>query len=301
MDRSIGDALTSARSRLSAWETAQSDADELVSRLVGLSRTELYLKRGEPLSPELWQRLDGWLRRRVAGQPIQYITGRAAFRSLDLAVDGSVLIPRPETEQLVEAVLAVLREELARWPSPRVLDLGTGSGAIALSLAREWPQASIFATDASDEALATARENARMLGLAERVQFLPGHWLDAVGGDDRFEVIVSNPPYIATGEAASLAVDVREHEPPQALYAGESGNEALREIIEEAPRHLVAGGLLALELAESRAREVAAWFEGAHDWSEVDLRDDLAGRPRMLLARRERGPAIAPAQWEEER
>jgi len=301
MDRTIGDALDSARSRLSALPNAASDAEELVSRLLGVGRTDLHLRRRESMPAELWHRLDLWLAQRAAGKPVQYITGRAAFRSLDLGVGPSVLVPRPETEQLVEAVLAVLREELHRWPMPRVLDLGTGSGAIALAIAREWPTAAVFATDASDRALETARGNAAAVGLEGRVDFRRGDWFDAIGGDDRFEVIVSNPPYIATGEAASLPVDVRDHEPPEALYSGETGLEDLRAIVDEAPRHLVAGGLLALELAETRASEVAAWLDGAHDWRGVDLRDDFTGRPRILLARREAGPAIAPAQWEEER
>jgi len=256
------------------------------------------LRAGEPAE---WSRLDSWLRRRVAGEPVQYITGRAAFRDLDLEVTPAVLIPRSETEGLAEAVLEVLHGEASRWPKPRVLDLGTGSGAVALAIAHEWPAAIVVATDASEAALAVAGRNAEACGLAGRVEFRHGDWFDAIGGDDRFEVIVSNPPYIATGEADQLPSDVRDHEPPEALFSGESGLEALREIVEEAPRHLVAGGLLALELAEARAREVAAWLEGAHDWSGVDLRDDFAGRPRILLARRERGPAIAPAQWEEER
>jgi len=301
MDRTIGDALDSARSRLSALPNAASDAEELLSRLLGVGRTDLHLRRRDPMPAELWKKLDAWLARRAAGQPVQYITGRAAFRSLDLDVGPGVLVPRPETEQLVEAVLAVLREELHRWPAPRILDLGTGSGAIALALAREWPTASLIATDASEAALATARANAAALGLDARIDFRRGDWFDAIGGDDRFEVIVSNPPYIATGEADSLPADVRDHEPPEALYSGETGLEALRAIVDESPRHLVAGGLLALELAEMRAREVAAWLDGAHDWRGVDLRDDFTGRPRLLLARREAGPAIAPAQWEEER
>lgn len=301
MERTIGDALESARSRLSASSTAESDAAELLSRLLGVGRGDLLLRRREPLAAELWKQLDSWLTRRVAGQPVQYITGRAAFRSLDLGVGPAVLVPRPETEQLVEAVLDVLRDQLAAWPNPRVLDLGTGSGAIALSLAREWPTAVVTASDASEAALDAARRNADELGLAGRVEFRAGDWFEAVGGDERFEVVVSNPPYIGTLEAHELPADVLEHEPALALFSGETGLDALRTIIEEAPRHLVAGGLLALELAEARAREVYGWLEGAHDWSDVDLRHDLAGRPRILLARRERGPAIAPAQWEEER
>jgi release factor glutamine methyltransferase len=121
-----------------------------------------------------------------------------------------------------------------------------------------------------------------------------------LASDERFEVVVSNPPYIATGESGALAAQVREFEPERALFAGVTGLEALREIVEEAPWHLVAEGLLALELAETRAHEVAGWLEGARDWQGVTLLDDLAGRPRVLLARRQSGPAIAPAQWAEE-
>jgi release factor glutamine methyltransferase len=299
--RTVADAIRSCVSRLGAFETAKSDADELVSRLVGVGRGDLKLQQSRVLTPDEWRQLDSWLRRRASGEPVQYITGRAAFRDLDLDVGGAVLIPRPETELLVESVLAVLREQLFEWPAPRVLDLGTGSGAIALALASEWKDAIVTATDASDEALEVARANARRLGLEARVEFRIGEWFDAVGGDDRFEVVVSNPPYIATTEAESLPGDVRNFEPGRALYSGESGLDALREIVEEAPRHLVTGGLLALELDETRAGEVAAWFEGAHDWSGVDLKEDLAGKPRILVARRERGPAIAPAQWGEER
>ena len=149
-------------------------------------------------------------------------------------------------------------------------------------------------------ALAVARANVDASGLAGRVRPRLGEWFDAVPADERFEVVVSNPPYIAEEERATLEPQVREFEPERALFSAGGGLEALREIIEEAPRHLVAGGLLALELAEMRAREVSGWLEGARDWQGVALRDDLAGRPRVLLARRERGPAIAPAQWNEE-
>lgn len=297
----VADALRSCESRLGVFETARSDAEELVSRLLGVERGQLAILREKALEPGQWRTLDSWLNRRAAGEPVQYITGRAAFRDLDLDVGPAVLVPRPETEVLVGAVLDVLRSELARWPDPRVLDLGTGSGAIALAIAAEWPQATVTATDASDAALEVARENARRLRLGDRVHFATGEWFDAVDPDERFEVVVSNPPYIATGEAPQLPRDVRDFEPHTALFSGETGLEALREIVDEAPRHLVTGGLLALELDESRAAEVAAWLDGAHDWEGVDLRDDLAGKPRILLARRTRGPAIAPAQWGEER
>ena len=298
----VAQALEDAASRLTAaTDSPRADAEELLGRLLGLARAELYLQRVSTLNAEERQRLDEWLARRVGGEPVQYITGRAAFRGLDLAVSSAVLIPRPETEGLVEAVLDVLREELASWPRPGVLDLGTGSGAVALAIAAEWPRASVTATDASADALAVAHANAAACGLADRVRLLRGDWFEPIAADERFEVVVSNPPYIAIGEREFLPRNVREFEPEQALYSGESGLEALHEIIEEAPRHLVGGGLLALELAEMRAREVAGWLEGARDWERITLQDDLAGRPRVLLARRQSGPAIAPAQWSEER
>ena len=301
MQRTLEEALETATSRLAgSTGSPRAEAEELLGRLLGLARAELYLQRSRGLDPPQWQRLESWLSRRARGEPVQYITGRAAFRGLDLEVGPAVLIPRPETEGLVEAVLGVLREELARWARPRVLDLGTGSGAIALAVGSEWPSAVVTATDASDEALAVARANAAACGLADRVQWLHGHWFEPLATDERFEVVVSNPPYIASGERDALPEDVRAFEPAEALFSGASGLEALREIVDNAPRHLVAGGLLALELAEMRAREVAGWLEGAHDWQEVDLRDDLTGRPRVLLARRQSGPAIAPAQWREE-
>ena len=302
MPRTIAETLVDATRRLAAASDApRTDAEELLSRLLGVGRGELTLRRTATLEPGVARELDVWLARRERGEPVQYITGRAAVRHLDLAVSRAVLVPRPETEGLVEAVLQVLEAERARWATPRVLDLGTGSGAIALAVASEWPAARVTATDQSEQALAVARANALALGLDTRVRFARGEWLDAVDADERFEVVVSNPPYIADHEAGSLPRDVREWEPARALFGGADGLDALRAIIEEAPRHLVTRGLLALELGETRAYEVAAWFDGARDWSVARVLDDLAGRPRVLLARREAGPAIAPAQWGEER
>jgi release factor glutamine methyltransferase len=299
MVSTVSEALRWAIERLAAHGSPRAEAEELLGRLLDLRRAELYLEPGFEVAPHDAERFASWVARRAAGEPIQYITGRAAFRDLDLAVDPRVLVPRPETEGLVQVVLDALRDAAARWPEPRVLDLGTGSGAIALSVAHELPRARVTATDASAEALAVARANAERLGLAARVTFLAGAWFDALDGDARFEAVVSNPPYVADPEWSALPADVR-HEPRDALLGGPSGLDDLRHIADEAPRHLVAGGVLALELAEQRAAEVAAWFEGAHDWSEAQVLDDLAGRPRVLLARRAPGPAIAPAQWGEE-
>lgn len=301
MPNTIAHHLRAAERALAPLGSPRSDAAELLSRLLGVSRAELVARAAEPLSAAHEERLASRLARRLAGEPVQYITGLAAFRSLDLIVDRRVLIPRPETEELVERVLSVLRVQEDAWRPPRVLDLGTGSGCIALSIASEWPEALVTATDASAEALQVARANAEALGLTHRITFAQGEWFDALGSDERYEAIVSNPPYISPEEAAELPADVREWEPHAALFSDDGGLSDLRLLVEEAPRHLVAGGLLALELAEMRAAEVAAWFEGAHDWARVELHEDLAGRPRMLFARREKGPAIAPAQWGEER
>lgn len=301
MSDTIAEHLRAAEVVLAPLGAPRSDAAELMSRLLGGSRAELGLRGHELLTREQSSHFAAWLARRAQGEPVQYITGRAAFRSLDLHVDRRVLIPRPETEELVEQVLGVLAAQRTAWQPPRVLDLGTGSGCIAFAIAAEWPDAIVTATDASTEALEVARSNAEALGLGSRVTFAHGHWFDALGGDERFEVVVSNPPYIAPEEHDALPTDVRDWEPHPALFAEEGGMADLRVLVEEAPRHLVAGGLLALELAEARAAEVAAWFEGAHDWASAELRDDLAGRPRVLLARRAAGPAIAPAQWGEER
>ena len=311
----VGDALRTATARLAAAGQPASDAEELLSRLLGVGRAELRrlamasdTLRPEAaeaptitLRPEVAAALVAQLARRVAGEPVQYITGRAAFRHIDLAVDRRVLIPRPETELLVDAVLEYLAHgDWSRRP-PRVLDLGTGSGCIALAIAHEHATALLTATDASEGALAVARGNAAALGLESRVAFAHGAWFEAVGADERYDVVVSNPPYISHGEAAELPTDVRDWEPPAALFADDEGLADVRDILEDAPRHLLTDGLLALELAEARAAQVAGWLEGAHDWRGVELRDDLAGRPRLLLARREHGPAIAPAQWGEER
>lgn len=282
----VASALRAAIAALTSSPTPRSDAEELLSRLLDVSRARVPLIGEQTLASEQSTRLESWLRRRATHEPVQYITGRAAFRHLDLAVDPRVLVPRPETEGLVEAVLEALREAGARWPAPRLLELGTGSGAIALALASEWPAAVVTATDGSAAALEVARANAAAAGLAERVRILAGDWFTAVGAGERFEAVVSNPPYVAADEWDALPEDVRGFEPRAALHSGPDGLDATRAIVARAPEHLVAGGLLALELAEARADLVAGWLRGEPAWAAVEVRADLAGRPRCLLARR---------------
>jgi release factor glutamine methyltransferase len=286
-------------------ENGRGEAEELVGRLLGLQPAELVLQAGRPLSAAQSAMLDAWNARRRAGEPLQYITGRAAFRGLDLEVTPAVLIPRPETELLVEAVLRVLQAERSRWPAPSVLDLGAGSGCIALAIAQEFPEADVWGVDASPAALDVAARNAARLGLADRVRWLAGDWFEALsteeavaaGAPERFEAVVANPPYIATGEWEALPREVREHEPAVALFSGETGLEALRELVDLAPDVLVPEGLMALEVAEMRAHEVQAWLDGAREWHGVRVVEDLTGRPRVLLARRAAGAANTPVGW----
>jgi release factor glutamine methyltransferase len=267
-------------------ESRRPEAEELVSRLLGVRRLHLHLHPGATLSVDQQRTLETWIGRRIAGEPVQYITGRAAFRGLDLAVTPDVLVPRPETEGLVDQALEVLSRERERWPAPRVIDLGTGSGAIALSVASEWPDAIVTATDVSPQALAVARRNAEELGLSDRVRFLEGEWFHAVDMAERFEAVISNPPYISEAERAMLPPDVRDHEPEISLFSGEDGLAALFGIVDAAPLYLEENGLLALELAEARADQVLSWFQDDDSWRSADLVNDLAGRPRVLVARR---------------
>ena len=240
-----------------------------------------------------------WLARRAAREPVQYITGRAAFRDLDLAVDPGVLIPRPETEGLVEAVLGVLRAEAAALAARRACSTSAPARAPSRSRSRaEWPAAVVTATDASAAALAVARANAAALGLAERVRFAARR---LVRGRRRATTASRSwsrtRPTSPTGEWDELpAGRARLRAARRRCSPARAGWTTLREIVDEAPRHLVAGGLLALELAEKRAHEVAGWLGGAPDWQAVEVRDDLAGRPRYLLARAAVRP-LTSAGW----
>ena len=205
--------------------------------------------------------------------------GTAEFCGLTLKADRRALVPRPETERLVE----LLQERCTPAPA-RVLDLGTGSGCIALALAAAWPGAEVVAVDASDDALALARENGEATGLAARVQWLKSDWFSAVPVDARFDLIVSNPPYLTAEETAAAEPEVRTYEPAAALTAAESGMADLRKIIAEAPRFLAPGGWLAMETGIAQHAELLA------DLAKAGLRDgesvkDLAERDRFVFAR----------------
>jgi release factor glutamine methyltransferase len=233
------------------------------------------------------QHLDSMVARHRAGEPLQYVLGRWAFRRLDLAVDRRVLIPRPETELVAEVAI----ELAARVPAPRlVADLGTGSGAIGLSMAVELPLdgTTVWLTDRSDEALAVAQANLAGIGRAARnVRIAAGSWFDGLPSDDRFDVIVSNPPYVAEGSPL-LDESVLEWEPAGALFAGADGLDDIRAIVAGASDHLAASGWLVVEIGADQGEAVRGLLAEA-GYRDVEIRPDLAGHDRIAIAR---APAI---------
>jgi len=261
-------------------ESPRLDAELLLAFALQTERLRLYLDFEKPVTAAERARFRELVQRR-AGQrvPTAQLTGEREFWSLPLRITPDVLIPRPDTETLVEAVLAQFPGAEA---APRILDLGTGSGAIALALASERPRAQLTASDVSSAALAVAEQNAGRLGLDGRLRLLAGCGFAPVAGE-RFDAVVSNPPYLSRAEAGNLAPELA-HEPELALFAGDDGGEALRHIIAAAPGVLEAGGLLALEIAPAQAAAVREWLAQA-GFAEIETRRDLGGNERAVLAR----------------
>lgn len=258
----------------------RSDAELLLAHVLGTPRSTL-ISHGERLAgPPQVAAFRALLARRSAGEPLAYLTGTREFWSLPLKVTPAVLIPRPETELLVERVLAAGRALSSRAGAahPRMLDLGTGSGAVALAVASEAAGWAVTAVDRSPGALEVARDNARQLGLT-RVEWLEGNWLEPVAGRE-FDVICSNPPYVAADDPALSAL---MHEPAAALIGGPDGLQALRAIIREAAAHLTPGGHLLLEHGAFQAAEVAAALVAA-GYARVVCHRDLAGHDRVTEA-----------------
>lgn len=265
------------------------EARWLVEDVSGLERS----RWGETATAAGRARLGALAERRLAGEPLQYILGHWSFRGLDLQVDPRVLIPRPETEVVAGVAIAAAQELHLPPPSRRggpctVADLGTGSGALALALAAELPEAVVWATDRSAAALDVARANLAAAGpsAASRVQFAEGMWYEALpaGLRGRLRVIVSNPPYVTEAEFAGLPAEVRDHEPTVALVSGPTGRESLEELVAEGLGWLEPGGTLVLELAPDQAAPMRAAAEAA-GYDAVAVHRDLTGRDRVLAAR----------------
>lgn len=265
-----GDALFELRRRLAASPTADLDAALLLAHLLGCSRAALAAAPERELDEAQAAALSALAARRAEGEPVAYLTGRQGFWTLDLEVTPDVLVPRPETELLVEAAL----DELRTVARPAVLDLGTGSGAIALAIASERPDASVTAVDQSAAALAVAARNAVRLRIGN-VRFLQGSWYEPVDAL-RFHAIVANPPYVAECDPALAAL---VHEPRAALVAGPEGLDALARVCAGAPAHLVAGGLLVAEHGSTQGATVRALMSAA-GLKGVATHSDLAGLPR---------------------
>lgn len=265
-------------------ERGRLDAEHLLAHTLGVGRLQLYLQYDRPLDRAELDRFRPLLRRRAEREPLQYILGRAAFRELDLSVDRRVLIPRPETEVLVDEILAWAASQDREGLT--AVDVGTGSGAIALSLAVEGPFARVVATDASAGALEVARANAGALGLEERLDLRPGALFDPLGAEERFDVVASNPPYVAEAEVPGLEPEVGVWEPREALLGGPDGLTVLRALVGGAAGHLEPWGLLALEVGAGQAPLVVAEVEAQGAYDDVRVRRDLAGLERVVLARR---------------
>lgn len=253
------------------------DAEVLLMHVTGLARTALITRAQELVPPESEERLKELLTRRVRGEPVAYLTGRREFWSLELNVTPDVLIPRPETELLVEQALTRIPED-SDWT---IADLGTGSGAIALAIATERPHCRLIATDNSAAALAVARVNATRLGIA-KVEFRHGEWLKPLTGM-RFDVIVSNPPYVRANDPHLTQGDVR-FEPDSALVAGADGLDAIRRIAVDALSYLRLGGWLLLEHGHDQAKSVRALLE-SHGYDVVASCRDIAGHERVTAGR----------------
>lgn len=259
-------------------DSARLNAELLIGHALGLKRMALYLQFERVLAEPELEKIRPLVRRRSLREPLQYIVGETEFYGLKLKVDRRALIPRPETELLVESVIAALPV-----PPAAILDLGTGSGAIALALAQKFPDAKVTATDLSEAALALAGENAERTGLAERVGFVASDWFGNVPAEARFDLIVANPPYLTAAETAQTAPEVRGFEPGGALTAADEGLGDLRAIIGRAGEFLAVGGLLALETGIAQHAALLR-LAAAAGFARTESRPDLTGRDRFVLA-----------------
>jgi release factor glutamine methyltransferase len=267
-------------------------AELLLLHVLQRDRTWIYAHPESLLSGDQWQNYFALVARRAAGTPVQYLTGAQEFWGLEFEVTPDVLIPRPETEHVVEVAFA--RMSARKSETLRIADAGTGSGCLAVALAIELPRARIFATDVSAAALDVARRNAAKHSVAARIEYLECNLLDAflsegtlpaAAPDVAFDLIVSNPPYVALADVASLPREVRDHEPAVALFAGESGLDLYAPLIDQARDLLSPGGALVIELGYNGAEHVASLLS-SEAWRDIEIANDLAGIARVASALR---------------
>jgi len=286
----LKESLDAATARLTAEQvpSPRMNAELLLRFVLNCDRAYLFAHPERELPAEESTRYESALAERARGVPAQYITGHQEFWGMDLLVTPAVLIPRPETEHVVEAVLdsvgrALLpAEDLAARQKLQIVDVGTGSGAIALALAKELPQAEIVAVDISPAALEIARANAIRHQLESRIHFREGNLLDAFA-PETLDFIVSNPPYVGESEEDTVQLEVRKFEPRNAVFAGPRGTEVIERLIPQAKATLKTGGWLIMEISGSIAEEVKKLLAG---WEEVSLKPDLQSIPRVAIARK---------------
>lgn len=293
-DHSVRGVLRQGMARLRQAEVPSFTlaAELLLLHVTGRDRTWIYSHPEEILSAKEAAAFFALVARRSEGEPTQYLTGKQEFWGLELQITPDVLIPRPETEHVVEVALdrLAVREVRAGRPPKltgegvTLVDIGTGSGCIALALAQELPFAIVYASDSSSAALRVARQNATRLGFAARIRFLESHLFDAFL-PLKFDLIVCNPPYIGRRRAASLPREVRDHEPESALYGGEEGYELYGSLVSQAQSFLKPGGLLVLELGHDSLPAVEPLLETSR-WGQIGVVKDLRGIPRVLSAER---------------
>jgi release factor glutamine methyltransferase len=266
-------------------ESPRLEAEVLLAHARKCQRIELYTSFSDPADEELRTRFRELVRRRAEGMPVAYLVGHREFYSLDFRVTSDVLIPRPETEFLVLTALDVIKVRATEAPLA-VADVGTGSGIVAITVARQTPRARITALDISPAALAVARDNAQRLGVAERVEFFVSDLFAAVPSGQTFDLVVSNPPYVSTAEMAKLPREVRAYEPALALAAGDSGTSVIERLIPQAAERLSRGGSILLEISPMLQQRVESLLAADERLELGATVKDLAGLPRVVQARR---------------
>ena len=266
-------------------EQPRAAAEMLLAHTLGVGRVDLYVQYDRPLESHELELFKGFIQRRIQREPVAYIVGKKEFWSMDLKVTCDILIPRPETETIVETAFMIVPPEPG--PAPlRILDLGTGSGAIVLAMASERPGHSFYAVDRSEKALAVARDNAQVHELDKVITFLQGHWFDPVRDLGRyFDVIVSNPPYISSHEFEVLPPEITQYEPREALDGGSDGLEAIRVIIKQASDSMVPGGWLLFEIGHDQWATVEKLIAGSGAYSDWAVIKDYSGHDRVVRTR----------------
>lgn len=283
----IVEALQKAAESLSAHNVpdARLDAELLLRHVLGKDRAWLLVHMQDRLDDQVQRSFERIIDRRKLREPLQYITGSQEFWGVPLMVTPDVLIPRPETEFVVEAAL----KAVSGITTPVIVDLCTGSGCIAISLAKELPRARIFATDRSDRAVHVAQENARQNDVANRIRFLEGDLFEPLEEMDirgRIDVIVTNPPYVRSGDLTTLQPEVRDFEPEMALVAGPAGTEVAERIIHQAPEYLKLGAPLIMEMGIGQTAALRKILESTHKFGSIGIVKDLAGIERVIIARK---------------